>query len=632
MSTTLRHLPFVVGAACALSAIAGSAITLFFTSNDANTKAKENTSSSSSDGEGSQSVVTEGDADDASIPAPTQFRRGSSLSGYFETVDGVDVNTSFADKRNGLPQQYPHYDNYDKNPGGTKLEVVPEEKWFADDEAVMQAREFDERVLSKITTLDESRLLLRRTRTVAALASRLMAAPDETSCYEAVSRLLVPLFKVDRCSYVLLKDADHVIIKQVAVNKREFAATMAAEGRVDGVVKPLKDTACGECAKTLKQHYTPRTLDSKFPAHRQIATIGINTVLVTPIVVNGCQFVGAIVICMQEEDAFKEHDKILVNDVANMLGANLYAKRLRQAAETSNAISREMLHSMIPEKVISKIECFWDERTVEYHKRKSSVSRRDSPYSCEDLSCHDLDHFDRRDDVNGKIKLLSAMNKMESDLENVGGIVDMSEMELGGTTITALYAEEVDNVCIVFTDIVGFSRIALELTPLQVMDMLQNLFNRFDALCDEHNVQKLETVGDAYICLTGLYDEETNEQDTVKADVLRALAMAKDMVRESRNVAIPTKGSPESLEIRVGVHIGPVTCGVLGTRLPKFTVFGSSVNLAARMEQTCIPSMVRVTDDVHDLVGDAETDWLEHSTISVKNMGEVGTWLLDPFY
>ena len=185
------------------------------------------------------------------------------------------------------------FDKYDENPGeGTKVQVVSEERWFADDEAVMQAEEFDVRILSKLSTLEESQQLLRRTRAVSMLASRLMAAPDEKSCYEVVSRLLVPLFRVDRCSYVLLKDAEHVIIKQVTVNKREHALKMGMEGRVEGVVVPLNGTAAGVCAKTLKQHYTPRTKDSPFETHKLINSVGMNTVLATPILVNGNKFVG----------------------------------------------------------------------------------------------------------------------------------------------------------------------------------------------------------------------------------------------------------------------------------------------------------------------------------------------------
>jgi len=106
--------------------------------------------------------------------------------------------------------------------------------------------------------------------------------------------------------------------------------------------------------------------------------------------------------------------------------------------------------------------------------------------------------------------------------------------------------------------------------------MLQDLFSRFDALCDLHGVQKLETIGDAYICTAGLLDDCAVE-DAAK----NVLNLAKDMVRASQEVLVPCKTktfldmpSYENLHIRVGIHVGNVTCGVLGQRLPKFTVFG----------------------------------------------------------
>lgn len=107
--------------------------------------------------------------------------------------------------------------------------------------------------------------------------------------------------------------------------------------------------------------------------------------------------------------------------------------------------------------------------------------------------------------------------------------------------------------------------------------MLQDLFSRFDDLCDIHQAQKLETIGDAYICTAGLL-EDVNVEDAAR----NMLFLAKDMVRETRKVLIPCKkkiflNTPiyENLQIRVGIHVGNVTCGFLGQRLPKFTVFGT---------------------------------------------------------
>ncbi|KAL7462136.1 hypothetical protein ACHAXS_002527 [Conticribra weissflogii] len=557
---------------------------------------------------------------------------------------------------------------YHFNDSGTKIHITAEEGWFSDDKAVMQAREFDERVLSKITTVEESHRLLRRMRAVASLASRLMAAPDETSCYDIVSRLLVPLFEVDRCSYVLLKDSENVIVKQITANTRDHVSKMGMDGGIDGVVKPLNGTAAGVCARTLEQHYTPRTKDSPFETQRIVYTMGLNSVLATPILVNGNKFVGCIVICMVKEDAFREVDRILINDIAAMLGANIYCKRMRQSSDRSNKVAREMLHSMIPAKVsssyelflafwkpledrkrcsmdcksssthhrqvIEKIECFWDVKSEEYWRRRSSVGSMTSQ-TCFESNTSSLhsSYIDRADEMNSKIHFLNEMNRIDHDYDE--GIIIDRRCELT-TTSRALYAEEVNNVCIIFLDIVGFSRMSLELKPIQIMDMLHDLFGRYDNLCDKHGVLKLETVGDAYVCATNLLkesddyspgDEYLHAQDAA----LNALEMAKDMIRQAQHVIIPRSIPMESVQVRVGIHIGEVTCGVLGERLPKFAVFGSAVNLAARMEQTSLPGRIRVSHDFYEMVKDSELEWDERKKcISVKNMGEIDTYLLNP--
>lgn len=426
------------------------------------------------------------------------------------------------------------------------------------------------------------------------LSSRLMAAPDEKSCYEIVSRLLVPLFHVDRISYVLMKDSEHMLVKQITVNKQEHMVMGLDKGFLgggrwedEGYIKPLKGTAVEECSKTLKPHYCPNIKDSPFETQRQISTMGVNTILATPILVNGNKFIGCIMICMVEQDAFNEFDRILIQDIAKKLGVNIYAKRIKHAAEQSSKISREMLHSMIPQCVIEKISCFWDESSLEFQRRRSSANSS-SISSTPKSRRSSFSRINSDDSCSEKIQLLSKMYRQNSSGEEIGTLLDSNESDFPLTTTKALYAENVDDVCIVFADIVGFSRISMELEPFVVVNMLQDLFSRFDDLCDVHNVQKLETIGDAYICTAGI-DRSNGNGDNIKDSAVRTLNMAKDMVSQARHVLIPTPGGLgknsklfDSLEIRVGIHVGNVTCGVLGQRLPKMTVFGKELLIKSR--------------------------------------------------
>jgi class 3 adenylate cyclase len=141
--------------------------------------------------------------------------------------------------------------------------------------------------------------------------------------------------------------------------------------------------------------------------------------------------------------------------------------------------------------------------------------------------------------------------------------------------------------------------------------------------------------GDAYICTANLFDGD-KFGGNVKDAALSALNMAKDMILATQEVIKPTRigrrrnSVYETLEIRVGIHVGEVTCGVLGERLPKFTVFGHNVNLAARMEQTSKPNMIRVTEVFRRLVAGVDDNWDEFEVISMKNMGSIGTYIMDP--
>ncbi|KAL7497935.1 hypothetical protein ACHAWT_009444 [Skeletonema menzelii] len=519
---------------------------------------------------------------------------------------------------------------------GTDVVVLPEQGYLPDDrEIIQQAHDFDVKVVSQVNTLQDSKLLLRRTRAVNALASQLMAAPDEESCYEVASKLMVPLFQVDRCAYALLKDADHFIVKNVAVQKRKHAEIMGLEAKEQGgsVVKPLKNNMVGVCAETLTQQYCPRAKDSQFETQRMIyKKNGLSSVLATPILVNQNKFAGAIVVSMEKEDAFNFHDRVLIQDIASMLGANIYAKRMRRAAERTNKISREILHAMIPPPVIEKIEVFWDEHSDEYQTRRSSIIDRESYSTSDSLASSDnimtLDQqqqptskpLNRSENVNNFLNQMHSINDNET-----GIVVDTSAMEVTSslTFNRALYAENVKDVCIMFTDIVGFSRMAMNSRPADIMDLVQSLFGRFDLLCKKHGVLKLETIGDAYLCTTNLFDDHANAKDAAYS----ALNMAKDMIYATQE--LDTIINSTFQEIRVGIHVGEVTAGVLGETLPKFSLFGHNVNTAARMEQAGKPNKIRVSEAFHSLVPDVE-GWGEFEMVQMKNMGETGTFLLDP--
>jgi hypothetical protein len=435
-------------------------------------------------------------------------RGSSSQQSFFHRVDGRrDNGTSVVMQTDPCDQK----DVYTKN--GPNVVVLSELDVVTEDTTVMMARKFDDLVVSKISKLEECKLLLHRTRAVSALVSRLMIAPDEDSCYEITTRLIVPLFRVHGCSYAMLTDPDHVRILSIATEIRHDIEKLGIN--IDTMM-PLKGMMLGVVAETLEQQYCPRLKDSVFEQHQELhRNLGVNSILTTPIVGASNNFVGAIILYMTEENAFSEQDRILVQDIASMLGAILYAKRMRRAADNSHKISQKMLHSMIPSKVIAQIQVFWDENSEEFQSRRQStrgsscISRTSS---CE-LSGEDLDldsiekssvHNEKNSEVGPRSKSVAAkinfLNQINSDdvienMEMIGLVMDSPSYD-NVTLNGALYAENVKDVVIIFLDIVGFSKMSMERSPLEVMNMLEALFSRFDALCEKHNVEKLETIGE----------------------------------------------------------------------------------------------------------------------------------------
>ncbi|GFH08250.1 guanylate cyclase domain-containing protein, partial [Haematococcus lacustris] len=151
--------------------------------------------------------------------------------------------------------------------------------------------------------------------------------------------------------------------------------------------------------------------------------------------------------------------------------------------------------------------------------------------------------------------------------------------DVGAMSLSKL-ATHHECVTIMFTDIVGFTAFSKECTPCQVMSFLNELFSKLDALLDKHNVYKVETAGDCYIICGGLLDEDEDGFQAVSTSspcnaaktkaARRALNFALDMLRVAATVMMPNTGEP--VVLRAGLHSGPVVSGLVGSRLPKFSL------------------------------------------------------------
>jgi len=180
-----------------------------------------------------------------------------------------------------------------------------------------------------------------------------------------------------------------------------------------------------------------------------------------------------------------------------------------------------------------------------------------------------------------------------------------------------LVADSFETATVVFSDIVGFTTYAANADPATVVQALNRLFSEFDALAESLGVEKIKTVGDAYMAAAGV---PVPRADHAGAGARMALGMVAATARVRREVDAP-------FEIRVGLHSGPVIAGVIGTDKPAYDLWGHTVNMASRMESYSLPGRVHVSSECARLLA-ADFDLDSRGVHPIRGMGEVETFFL----
>ena len=177
-------------------------------------------------------------------------------------------------------------------------------------------------------------------------------------------------------------------------------------------------------------------------------------------------------------------------------------------------------------------------------------------------------------------------------------------------------AEAFPVASILFSDIQGFVSLSKRLGPERTVALLNEMMRRFDALADRHGVEKIKTIGDAYMAAAGVPEPVSDHADRLAKMALDMLA-EKDAVADRFGVTIP---------MRIGLASGPVMAGIIGTRKFSYDVWGDAVNLAARLEATGEPGRVQLSPEARLAL--TAFDCEPRSEIDIKGMGPVETWLL----
>ncbi|XP_029111581.1 guanylate cyclase soluble subunit alpha-2 isoform X2 [Scleropages formosus] len=158
----------------------------------------------------------------------------------------------------------------------------------------------------------------------------------------------------------------------------------------------------------------------------------------------------------------------------------------------------------------------------------------------------------------------------------------------------AVRARKFDDVTMLFSDIVGFTAVCAQCTPLQVISMLNELYTRFDYQCGILDVYKIETIGDAYCVAGGLHRKSDCHAKPIAL-------MALKMIQLSEEVLTPD-GKP--IKLRIGIHSGSVLAGVVGVKMPRYCLFGNNVTLASKFESGSFPRCINVSPTTHQLLKD----------------------------
>ncbi|OQV16973.1 Atrial natriuretic peptide receptor 1 [Hypsibius exemplaris] len=183
--------------------------------------------------------------------------------------------------------------------------------------------------------------------------------------------------------------------------------------------------------------------------------------------------------------------------------------------------------------------------------------------------------------------------------------------------------ESYDSVSIYFSDIVGFTTICASIAPMEVVSLLNNLYTLFDGVLENYDVYKVETIGDAYMVSSGLPVRNGKRHVSEIANV--ALHIRRDI----SNFEVP-KSLKEKLQVRIGINSGSCVAGIVGHKMPRYCLFGDTVNVASRMESTGEPMRIQISEKTKEFLENIGGFVVhDRGEIYVKGKGTMKTfWLI----
>ena len=213
-----------------------------------------------------------------------------------------------------------------------------------------------------------------------------------------------------------------------------------------------------------------------------------------------------------------------------------------------------------------------------------------------------------------KERLAAEQEKSEQLLLNVLPASIAQRLKQGERTI----ADRCPDVTVLFADLVGFTALVQETDPIRLVTMLSELFTRFDQIADLHGLEKIKTIGDCYLVVGGL---PGSRPDHLEAGAEMAFAMLKALADYNRERGL-------HLQVRIGMNSGPVVAGVIGQRKFAYDLWGSTVNLASRLQTTGRPDCIHLTTEIGRRLG-GKFRLVSKGATSFKGLDQLETGFLE---
>ena len=221
-----------------------------------------------------------------------------------------------------------------------------------------------------------------------------------------------------------------------------------------------------------------------------------------------------------------------------------------------------------------------------------------------------------------KVKTHKILDRQKGEIEglllNILPAEVAKELQVKGHAVPRNY----DSVSVMFTDFKGFTTIADKMTPGDLVEELNACFIAFDNIIGKYNLEKIKTIGDSYMCAGGIPTPDEHHVDNIVKASLEIRNYVLQYNKERKEAGL------EPWDLRIGIHAGPVVAGVVGKKKYAYDIWGSTVNIASRMESNGVPGQVNISYSVYELVKDYYA-CTYRGKIYAKNVGEIDMYFLE---